>query len=110
MRRSHAILGSALAAGTAILVSAPAASAAVHPSTPGNCVFYTRSYSVGFVNCQTGTGNYRGRITCTDQLRGSSVYYYGPVETAGSGISSGGSCPTQGGVTFQATGGIAVAA
>lgn len=110
MRRIHAILGATLAAGATIAVCAPAADAVVRPATPSNCIYYNTSSTTGFVNCQSGTGKYRGRITCTDELRGSNSYFLGPIETAGSGISSGGKCPLNGGVQFQATGGTWVAA
>jgi len=93
-------LAGLLAAGAVTAVTAGPAEA-----TPTNCsVSYLTSGSLrigAHGRCTAGTGQYRIATTCTDELRGSSVTYYGGW--VGIGSYSSVTCPNSGGSQWLAT-------
>ena len=93
-------LAGLLAAGAVTVVTAAPAEA-----TPSNCsVSYllTGSLRTGaHGRCTSGTGQYRLATTCTDELRGSSVTYYG--SWVGIGSYSTVHCPNSGGTQWLAS-------
>ncbi len=84
-----------LSAGALLAVSAPA------QATPGSCSYSVGSWSVS-LRCNSGSGQYRVWGDCTDEIRGSTVRYYG--SWVGIGSASSVTCPYEGGSQWDLTG------
>jgi hypothetical protein len=87
--------GVVVSAGALLAVSAPA------QATPGTCSYSVGSWTVS-LRCTTGTGQYRVWGDCTDEIRGSTVRYYGTWVSIGSVSSV--ICPNEGGSQWLLTG------
>jgi hypothetical protein len=77
-----AIAGS-LAAGAVLVAASPAA------AFPGNCsTGYGGNHTTGWINCNSGSGQYRARVTCDNENPfGNDYYRYGQWMSVGTGSS-----------------------
>jgi hypothetical protein len=96
-------VGAVAVAGAMATTGLVAMTTSAAQATPSGCsISYVGSpHYKASAKCTSGTGTYRIKVVCTDELRGSSGTYYGA--TVGIGGTSSVTCPYQGGVQWQVT-------